>query len=162
MAEVTRKKRACALRPAPEEERKGYAGTSPEQGPEAGPAPEGDVPPRAGRKGRGSRKERAEPEGTPRQATGRAPVCVKKAGALAGADSFEAALRVLIGMPLEQVNALEGVSARVAVCRTMIVKAAGGEKSAADWVRDTLGEKPADREKFQNVESVKVILFGEE
>lgn len=160
MAEVTKKKRTCALRSAPEEERKGD-GTSAEQEPEAGPAPEGDVPPRAGRKGRGSRKERAEPEGTPRQATGRAPRCVKKAGALAGADSFEAALRVLIGMPLEQVNALEGVSARVAVCRTMIVKAAGGEKSAADWVRDTLGEKPADREKFQNVESVKVILFGE-
>ena len=87
MAEVTKKKRTCALRSAPEEERKGD-GTSAEQEPEAGPAPEGDVPPRAGRKGRGSRKERAEPDGTPRQATGRAPRCVKKAGALAGADSF--------------------------------------------------------------------------
>lgn len=94
---------------------------------------------------------------------GRRAAARKKAAGNAGdaEGGFAAVLGRLMEMSLEEVNALEDVSVRVAVCRTMILKAAGGEKSAADWVRDTLGEKPVNRGGFPGAESVKVILFGE-
>lgn len=92
----------------------------------------------------------------------RAAARKKSAGNAGDAEGgFAAVLGRLMEMSLEEVNALEEVSVRVAVCRTMILKAAGGEKSAADWVRDTLGEKPVNKSGFPGAESVKVILFGE-
>ncbi|HJD97255.1 hypothetical protein [Mailhella massiliensis] len=95
-------------------------------------------------------------------AKGRAgPSGKKGAGRKKAEESFEAALRALVDMPLDEVEALQGVSVRRAVCRSLLLKAAGGDKAAAEWVRDTLGEKPVDKGRTPAAESVKVVLFGE-
>lgn len=57
--------------------------------------------------------------------------------------SFKAMLEALIDVPMED---LEAVSPRLAICKSMILKAASGDKPAADWVRDTIGEKPTDKQ----------------
>ena len=89
------------------------------------------------------------------------PARVRRARRSPAEESFEAALRALVDMPLDEVEALQGVSVRRAVCRSLLLKAAGGDKAAAEWVRDTLGEKPVDKGRTPAAESVKVVLFGE-
>lgn len=56
--------------------------------------------------------------------------------------TFRAMLEELMDIPMEE---LEKVSPRLAICKGMILKAAAGDKQAADWVRDTVGEKPVDK-----------------
>ena len=56
--------------------------------------------------------------------------------------TFRAMLEKLMDIPMEE---LEKVSPRLAICKGMILKAAAGDKQAADWVRDTVGEKPVDK-----------------
>ena len=69
---------------------------------------------------------------------GKASVKAKKE-----AKSFKAMLVALLDIPMEE---LENVSPRLAIIKGMIIKAAGGDKGAADWVRDTSGEKPVDKQ----------------
>lgn len=70
-----------------------------------------------------------------------------RAGGIASAaarrerKSFEATLKAILDTPMEE---LESLSPRLAICKGMIMKAAAGDKPAADWVRDTVGEKPMD------------------
>lgn len=56
--------------------------------------------------------------------------------------SFKLMLQALMDVPMEE---LEKVSPRLAICKAMILKASSGDKQAADWVRDTVGEKPVDK-----------------
>lgn len=63
--------------------------------------------------------------------------------------SFKAMLEALIDVPMEE---LEAVSPRLAICKSMILKAASGDKPAADWVRDTIGEKPTDKQEVSGPE----------
>lgn len=80
------------------------------------------------------------------------------ARARAEKKSFAAMLRTLMDMPMEE---LGDVSPRLAICRGMIMKAASGDRSAAEWVRDTLGEKPVVRKDRPEEEPVVVVLFSE-
>ena len=73
--------------------------------------------------------------------------------------NFKAMLDALLDSPMDE---LEKLSPRLAICKAMILKAAEGDKQAADWVRDTVGEKPVDKAENTNTDTVKVILFGGE
>lgn len=71
--------------------------------------------------------------------------------------SFKLMLQALMDVPMEE---LEKVSPRLAICKAMILKASSGDKQAADWVRDTLGEKPVDKVEADVSADVRVVLFG--
>ena len=80
-----------------------------------------------------------------------------RAGGIASAaarrerKSFEATLKAILDTPMEE---LESLSPRLAICKGMIMKAAAGDKPAADWVRDTVGEKPVDSMQLEAVVDV--------
>lgn len=68
------------------------------------------------------------------------------ARARAEKKTFKAMLSALMDVPMDE---LEEVSPRLAICKGMILKAAAGDKQAADWVRDTVGEKPVDKQQTE-------------
>lgn len=86
-----------------------------------------------------------------------------RAGGIASAaarrekKSFEATLKAILDTPMEE---LESLSPRLAICKGMIMKAAAGDKPAADWVRDTVGEKPVDKQELSG--SLDVVSVIEE
>lgn len=69
--------------------------------------------------------------------------------------SFEATLKAILDTPMEE---LESLSPRLAICKGMIIKAAAGDKPAADWVRDTVGEKPVDKTEMSGSLDVVSVL----
>lgn len=60
-------------------------------------------------------------------------------------DTFRRTLEAILDTPMEE---LKSISPRLAICKGMILKAASGDKQAADWVRDTSGEKPVDKQEL--------------
>lgn len=87
-----------------------------------------------------------------------------RAGGIASAaarrerKSFEATLKAILDTPMEE---LESLSPRLAICKGMIMKAAAGDKPAADWVRDTVGEKPVDKQELSGPDGEAVTLRHE-